>query len=145
MSDTTITSANSKLYLSANILFPVPVKMEGYASDRAFTVDAIDMAEINMGVDGRMTAGYVFNPTTQTISLQPDSPSNDFFDLLIEAQKSTRDIYYLSASLEVPSTGKSYTFTKGVLQSGKQVADHAKVQQNKEHKIVWERVNVSLI
>ena len=73
--DTTITSANSVFTIVIAGLFPAPVQLQGYASDKAFTTEALDLAEVQMGVDGRMTAGFVPNPTKQTITLQADSPS----------------------------------------------------------------------
>ena len=79
MADTTITSANSVFTIVVASLFPAPVQLQGYASDKAVVTDAIDMAEIQMGVDGRMTSGYVPMPTKQTVSLQADSPSSRYF------------------------------------------------------------------
>ena len=90
MSDTTITSANSVFTVVIPGLFPAPVQLKGYATDKAFATDAIDLAEVQMGVDGRMTAGYVASPTKQTISLQADSPSKDLFALVAQAMKTSR-------------------------------------------------------
>ncbi len=55
----TLTSANSVLMLTVGGVFSVPQKIEGYASDSAFTFDAAKPAQVTMGVDGRMSAGYV--------------------------------------------------------------------------------------
>ena len=79
MSDTTITSANSTFTITAASLFPTPVQLQGYASDKAFATEALELAEVQMGVDGRMTSGYVPNVVKQTISLQADSPSRSIF------------------------------------------------------------------
>lgn len=145
MSDTTITSANSVLTLVIAGLFPAPVQLQGYASDKAFTTEAIDLAEVQIGVDGRMTAGYVPNPTKQTITLQADSPSKDIFTALIQAMKTAREVFYISGTLALPSTGESFTLTRGILTNAKQIPDAQKVLQPVDYIITWESVNRSLL
>lgn len=145
MSDTTITSANSVLTLVIAGLFPAPVQLQGYASDKAFTTEAIDLAEVQMGVDGRMTAGFVPNPTKQTITLQADSPSKDIFTALIQAMKTAREVFYISGTLALPSTGESFTMTRGILTNAKQIPDAQKVLQPVDYVITWESVNRSLL
>lgn len=145
MSDTTITSANSVLTLVIAGLFPAPVQMMGYATDKAFTTEALDLAEVQMGVDGRMTAGYTPMPTKQTITLQADSPSKAIFTALIQAMKTAREVYYISGSLALPSTGESFTMTRGILTNAKQIPDGQKVLQPVDYVITWESVNASLL
>jgi len=142
---TTITSANLVLTIVVPGLYPVPVQISGFAPDTAFTVEAVQLAEVQMGVDGRMTAGYTPMPVTQEISLQADSPGRRVFDTIIAASKSAREILYISASLTLPSTGESFSFTKGVLNLGKQVPDAGKVLQVVSYTITWESVNRSLL
>ena len=71
----TITAANSKFALSITNLYMSPQLLQGYATDDAFTTDTPDLAETVMGVDGHLSAGYVFNAVNMTISIMPDSPS----------------------------------------------------------------------
>lgn len=143
--ETTITSANSVFTLLVASLFPVPVQLRGYASDRAFTTEAIDLAEVQMGVDGRMTAGYTPNPVKQTITLQADSPSKDIFTTMIQAMKTSREIFYISGTIALPSTGESFTMTRGILTNAKQIADAQKVLQPMDYVITWERIDRSLL
>jgi hypothetical protein len=145
MYDTTITSANSVFTIVIPGLFPAPVQLRGYASDKAFTTEAIDLAEVQMGVDGRMTAGYTPMPTKQTITLQADSPSKDIFTALIQAMKTAREVFYLSGSIALPSTGESFTLTRGILTNTKQIPDAQKVLQPMDFVITWESVNRSLL
>ncbi len=145
MADTSITSANSVFTLVVAGLFPSPVQLRGYATDKAFATEAVDLAETQMGVDGRMTAGFVFSPTPQTITLQADSPSKDFFKILAQAMKTAREVYYISGSIALPSTGESFTLIRGILQNYKSIADAQKVLQPMDYKIVWESVNPSLL
>ena len=145
MSDTTITSANSVFTIVVPGLFPAPVQLRGYSSDKAFTTEALDLAEVQMGVDGRMTAGFVPNPVKQTITLQADSPSKDIFTALIQAMKTAREVFYISGSIALPSTGESFTLTRGILTNTKQIPDAQKVLQPMDFVITWESVNRSLL
>lgn len=142
---TSITSANSIFTLVVAGLFPVPVQLRGYSTDRAFTTEAIDLAEVQMGVDGRMTAGYMPMPTKQTITLQADSPSKDIFTTLIQAMKTAREVFYISGSIALPSTGESFTLTRGILTNVKQIPDAQKVLQPVDYVITWEAINRSLL
>lgn len=145
MADTTITSANSVFTLVVAGLFPAPVQLRGYASDKAFTTEAVDLAEVQMGVDGRMTAGFVPNPVKQTITLQADSPSKDIFTAVIQAMKTAREVFYISGSISLPSTGESFALTRGILTNAKQIPDAQKVLQPVDYVITWESVNRSLL
>ena len=145
MDNSTITSANSVFTLVVAGLFPAPVQLKGYASDKAFTTEAVDLAEVQMGVDGRMTAGYVPNPVKQTITLQADSPSKDIFTAVIQAMKTAREVFYISGSISLPSTGESFTLTRGILTNAKQIPDAQKVLQPMDFVITWESVNRSLL
>ena len=143
--DTTITSANSVFTIVIAGLFPAPVQLQGYASDKAFTTEAVDLAEVQMGVDGRMTAGFVPNPVKQTITLQADSPSKDIFTAMIQAMKTAREVFYISGTIALPSTGESFTLTRGILTNAKQIPDAQKVLQPVDYVITWESVNRSLL
>ena len=145
MDNSTITSANSVFTIVIPGLFPAPVQLHGYASDRAFTTEALDLAEVQMGVDGRMTAGFTPNPTKQTITLQADSPSRYIFTAMIQAMKTIREVFYISGSIALPSTGESFTLTRGILTNVKQIPDAQKVLQPMDFVITWESVNRSLL
>lgn len=145
MDNSTITSANSVFALVVAGLFPAPVQLRGYASDKAFTTEAVDLAEVQMGVDGRMTAGFVPNPVKQTITLQADSPSKDIFTAIIQAMKTAREVFYISGSISLPSTGESFALTRGILTNAKQIPDAQKVLQPVDYVITWESVNRSLL
>lgn len=145
MDNSTITSANSVFTLVVAGLFPAPVQLRGYASDKAFTTEAVDLAEVQMGVDGRMTAGFVPNPVKQTITLQADSSSKDIFTAIIQAMKTAREVFYISGSISLPSTGESFALTRGILTNVKQIPDAQKVLQPVDYVITWESVNRSLL
>lgn len=145
MADKTITSANSVFTLVIPGLFPAPVQLQGYATDKSFATEAIDFAETMIGVDGKMSAGYVPNITPQTITLQADSVSKDIFAALIAATKTAREVFFLNATLVLQSTGESFTMARGVLKNAKQIADGGKVLQPQDYVIHWESVNRAIL
>jgi len=145
MANTTITSANSILTMIVPGLFPVPVSIQGYSTDDAFMLDALDLAETVMGVDGRMSAGYVPKEVKLTVTLQADSASKDFFAILTQAVKTAREVFYMSATLSLPSTGEAFTFTRGILTSVEQLPSAKKMLQPQKFVITWESVNRAIL
>lgn len=145
MSDSTITSANSVFTISVPGLFPAPVQLQGYSADRAWNTDGVDLAEVQMGVDGRMTAGFTPNPVPQTVSLQADSPSKEIFNAIARAMKSAREVYYITGSILLPSTGEAFTCIRGVLKNFKPIPDAGKVLQPMDFQIIWEDIKPTLI
>lgn len=136
----TITAANSVFLLSVGGIFPVPQQLQGYAADAAFAFDSVDPAEVVMGVDGHMSAGYVPYMTVQTINIMPDSPSLIIFETWLAANKTAGDVFFADGHIALPSIGRKYVMTRGVLTSAKSAPDVKKVLQAIEYKITWQDV-----
>jgi hypothetical protein len=142
--NSTITSANSVFTLSVAGLFPVPQQLKGYAAERAWESGAVATSESQMGVDGRKTTGRIFNMVEQTISLQADSPSKTFFTSIQNAERAANDVYLISGTIDLPSTGESFICSRGTLKSGKMLPDAAKVLQAMDYVIEWESIQPTL-
>jgi hypothetical protein len=136
----TITSANSQLAISIDGLYNSAVGILGYASDNAFQNEATTIAETSMGVDGIMSAGYVFKEVKQKITLQADSPSKVIFDQWNDLMTSTREVVFANATLFLPATGEQYTFTRGVLTTYHGAPSAKKILQPVEYEITWEKI-----
>lgn len=136
----TITAANAVLMLSVTGLFPVPQQIQGFAADDVYDTEDLETAEILMGVDGKMSAGFVYNPVRQGFTLQADSSSNDFFEAIYSAEQAAREKYFLNGSVLLSSIGKLYTMTAGVVSGYKPLPDAKKVLQPRKFMITWERV-----
>jgi hypothetical protein len=136
----TITSANSTLAISITGLFQAPQNIKGYASDDAFTADALEMAEVVMGVDGHLSAGFVFSQVKQTITIMPDSPSIPFFDTWASAEKAVHEKYVANATAILPAVGKKYTMTNGYLTTVPVMPSVKKTLQPQVYVITWESV-----
>ena len=133
----TITSANSVVTWTVPGLFNTPVQLQGYTTDKAWDTAAVVVTETQIGVDGRKTAGIVFNPVKQTFSFQADSPSVLIPEAIQSAQRAAKDVYYINGTIDIPATGESYVCNKGTLEDYNSVASAGKVLQAREFSISW--------
>lgn len=140
-----ITSANSVLMLSIGGLYPTPQQLQGFSADDVFDAEAVDSAETQMGVDGNMSAGFIFVPINWNITLQADSLSNDIFDNWYSAQQAARAPYWASATVVLPSIGRKWAMTNGVMVSYPPMPAGKKVLQPRKFGIRWERISPSVI
>ncbi len=140
MADRTITSADSTFVISSADFALAATIIEGYAADAAFAMESAQTAETVMGVDGKLSAGWVPRPYVQTITLQADSPSRDVFDAIVAAQDAGRTIYRLNGVTTLPGNKRSYTQSRGVLSQHQAMPDGQRVLQPTVYQITWERV-----
>jgi hypothetical protein len=137
----TITSANSVLMLGINKLFNIPIQIQGFSADDAFLIDDIDMAETMMGVDGKLSGGWIPVAKSMEISLQADSASNDFFDAWVAAESISREKYKANGSILLQGTGKLYVLTGGFLKKGSVMPAAKKVLQPRKFTIEFETIS----
>lgn len=136
----TITSANSVFTLLIPGVVPAPFNVEQYAADDQFSVDSVDTAETMMGVDGKMAAGWLPAIVPMTVMLMANSPSIDLFQLWDGAQSVAREIISAQATILLPSVGKSFVLTNGVLKQVKRFPDGKRTLQPVPYMIHWESV-----
>lgn len=134
----TITSANSVFMLGVATIFAAPRKLEGYSADDAFTNESLASAEVSMGVDGRLSAGFVFVPFVQRIVLQADSPSNALFDQWWGQQQRAKEVYPATGVVTLPSIGKKWNLTRGWLTGYKPMPDAQKILRPRDFQITWQ-------
>lgn len=137
----TLTTANSTMTLTVPGLLPAPRNIEGYAVDDVFVSDAIEIAQTMMGVDGRMSFGYVPAIKKTTVTLMPTSPSIQLFELWGTTMMTLREALPATALvLQVPGMERVYTYTKGVLVNFKPLPDLKKLSQQVQYMIDWESI-----
>jgi len=136
-----ITAANSTLLLAITGLFPVPQKLQGYATDDIYSTEALESAEVQMGVDGVLSAGFVFVPVKQSYSLQADSNANAIFDAWYAAQQAQLELYRANATITLPAVGQKWAMTNGVLTSFPPMPDAGKTLKPRKFGITWERIS----
>ncbi len=132
-----LTSANSEFLLAINDLYPVPQKLQGYSADDAFTTDQVAAVETQVGVDGFVGHGFVFNVVKQSIVLQPTSPSLQLFMDWYNAMQAAREVYTCSAVILLPSVRKKYTLNEGALAETTLVIGAKKILEPTRFTINW--------
>lgn len=132
-----LTSANSEFMITINDLYPVPQKLQGYSADDAFTTDAVAATETQVGVDGFVGHGFVFNVVKQNITLQANSPSLKVFEDWYNAMLAAREVYECNAVILLPSVRKKYTLTQGTLAETTLILGAKKILEPARFTISW--------
>lgn len=141
MAEKTLTAANAVYLLSVRGLYPIAQLLQGYSADAAFDTEASVPTEVQIGVDGIMSAGFVPFLTVQSISLQADSNSVLVFENWLAAMKSAREVMYADATISLPSVQRKYTLTKGSLTSVPSIPGTRKVLQPRSFAITWGNID----
>ena len=132
-----ITAANTTIMISIPDLFPVPQQLQGFANDDIFDIPAIESVETLMGVDGRLSGGFVFKPIPMEVTLQADSASNQFFDQWWTQMQATLATFTANCIIRQPSIGAKTTLTNGFLTSYKPAPGAKKLLQPRRYMITW--------
>lgn len=138
-----ITSVNAVLTLSAAGLLSVPTRIQGFATDDIFSVAPVSPIETMMGLDGALSAGFVYTEKKMDITLMAGSASNSFFDALQNAQEAAVQPFELSGLLILPSTGLQAVLIVGFLTRYPPVPNGKKVLQPRTFEITWQNINIS--
>ncbi len=136
----TITAANAVIMLSVSGLFDAPVQLQGFSADDVFSTEAVENAEVIMGVDGVLSGGFIYNPVKWDITLQADSDSNDLFETWHSNNAPPNDIFTGDATVILKSIGKAYTLTRGFLMNYPSMPDAKKVLQPRKYGLVWNKI-----
>jgi hypothetical protein len=139
-----ITSANSVFTITVAGLFPTPVKLQGYAADRAWETSNVTYTESVMSVDGIKSSGYVFNLVEQTITLQADSASKTIFNAIVNAMKAAREILIISGNIVLPATGESFVCRRGTLKDAKPLPSSGKLLEPQTYVIEWQSIDATI-
>ena len=137
----TLTSANSVLMLGVTNLFNIPVQIQGFAADDAFTIGDVESAETVMGVDARLSAGWIPQIKSIEIMLQADSASNDFFDTLAAAEDVAQEKYEINGSILIPSISRLFTLTRGFQKGLSLMPAAKKILQPRKFTIDFEKIS----
>ena len=140
-----ISSANAILQIIVDTIFSVPVQLQGFSADDIFTTNPLESAETLMGVDGKLSGGFVFVPVKWEVSFQADSASNSVFDQWYQSQQAAQDIFQAQGTLWLPSIGTKWTLNNGFLTTFHAIPDARKVLQPRRFAITWESANSALI
>lgn len=140
-----ITSANATAVMVVDSLFPVGFALEAFSTDQSISMAEDTVTETRMGVDGKMAAGFVPSIKNVTISFEPFSSSVKYLEQLYQAMQANKKTYEVTLVVTVPSIGKTYTFTGGVLKTAKPFADHKKVLDPVNYSFDFEKMSIASI
>ena len=136
----TITSANSILHLGVLGLFSTPIQVQGFSADGIIDQDAVQPKEHYMGIDGKLSQGFVYVQKPTTIHLQADSKSRSFFDQWAAQEELLQDGLWGFGTLIYPSISMTYILTNGVLDTYQAISNAGKTLKPVDYKIVWESI-----
>lgn len=138
----TLTVANSVLALTTEALFPAAQILNGYAADDIFGFDAVENGEYSMGIDGRLSAGFVFNEIPFTLTFQADSNALALFEQIWSYEVTNRTKLSQNLTVTLPANGKRYDLKNGFMRSYK-APDGKKTLQPAVVQLVFARIEPS--
>lgn len=133
-----ITAANAIFMLTIPGVFNSPQQLQGFSADDIFDTDDQTIIQTSMGVDGLLSAGFVFTPTVQSITLQSNSESNSVFDEWNSAQQAALDAIEANGVVVLPSIGRKWQMTRGFLTTWKSIPGAAQVLKPRRFQITWQ-------
>jgi hypothetical protein len=139
-----ITGANAVYLLSITDLFPAPQQLQGFAADDVFETDPLTSVETIMGVDGHMSAGFVFVEVKQNISIQADSDSNAIFEAWWGAQQVSKSVLFANGVIILTDVGTKWAMVNGVLSTFPPIPNAKKLLQPRRYGITWESITPAI-
>lgn len=135
-----ISSANASILIGVASVFVVPQALAGFSADDIFDSDPIDTAEVQMGVDGELSAGFVFQPVKWNVTLQADSASNSFFENWYTAEVVAKDKFLAFGNVSLPGINRNFVMTNGALTSYPVMPNAGKFLKPRKYQITWGKV-----
>ncbi len=138
MSLNNISSANASAILTVESLYPSGIVLEQFSTDQSLEMQEVEYSQTRMGIDGKMASGFIPSIKSVTVHLEASSPSLIALSQLAEMMQQNRTTYACTLLVQIPSLSKMYTFTNGVLKSGKVFPDNKKVLEPVNFKFDFE-------
>lgn len=140
-----ITSANSSFFISIPPIFIPPQKVEGYMADAAWATDTVQSAELVLGVDAKLSAGWVPSLKVMTVSIMPDQGGDFVFDEWFAYQETVQELIAAYGTLAIPSLGRRYTMERGYMTGYQPMPTGGRVLQGRPFQITWQSITTSPI
>jgi len=140
-----ISSGNVVIAIGAFNLIPVPTILQGYTPEDIYSYDQLANAETQMGLDGRLSGGFVAQAVMQTFTQMPNGPSVSFWDTIVAAQRANFTLYQLFANITIISLGATYIQRNGIIVDASPAPSAGKVMGHRTFKVAWESVDKAAI
>lgn len=134
-----ITSANALIQLAFAVIFPTPQQIQGFAEGDMFDATSIKLAEVQMGVDGNQSQGFVWSSRPITFHLLADSVSNTVFDEVGDQMQANQTTYPASG-LIVLDTGEKFTLVNGGFTDYTWIPPAKRLLMPRSHTITFQKV-----
>jgi hypothetical protein len=93
-----------------------------------------------MGVDGRLSGGFIYSHYKMTIMLMADSPSLGYFETWRATQAAAIDAFSADGTIVFPSIGQQFTLVNGFLTSATPFPDVKNTLQAVSYEITWNAI-----
>lgn len=138
-----ITSANAIAIMIVSKIYPQGLYLQRFSTDQSISSDDVQLTETRMGVDGRMAAGYIPAIKPVSIAFEANSPSISSINFVAKMMETLRAPLDHKLIITVPSVGRIYTYTGGVLKNWKTFPDMKKILDPITGKWDFERLTVT--
>ncbi len=140
MSNQNITSADAVITLVVAEIFPSGFNLEQFEAQNIFDMGDTDMAEYQRTADGKLLGGFVYGDLPWTFHLAASSPSISYIDTWQNTQMTAKSVLRVNGTVILPSLGKKYVMTNGILQRARRMPSAGRVLQPVTGLIQWETV-----
>jgi len=139
-----LSDVNARFVLTVPDVFATPQVLQGFSTDDAWATEEVDIAEVMIGVDGIMSAGYTPFIVQQTVIFQATSPSIlSVMEAWKSAMTAAQQTFWAQGTILVPSIGTQYQLYNGVLTRITAFPHAKKVLQPVSYRISWNGYNAS--
>lgn len=107
----TITSANSILQLRCAGIFDTWVTIEGAQSDAFLSLGDVTTAQTEIGVDGKLSFGWIPHKTTATVSLMANSSSVQVFETIYNDFLNNKEARLVELRTTYPSVKRAQSIS----------------------------------
>jgi len=135
-----ITSANSIYTVTIPGIFAAPQRLQMFATDDIYGTEMLKSNEVMMGVDGKLSGGFVYVEVKQSIQLMADSISGTIFDQWWQFMNVLQDAYPAYGSISLPSLGYTFLLNKGFLTGYQPLPDAGKTLKPRKFELTWESI-----
>lgn len=134
-----ITAANAVIQLAFAVVFPQPQQIQGFAEGDVFDASSVKLAEVQMGVDGQQSGGFVWSSRPITFHLLADSESNAVFDEVADQMQANQTTYPANGLITL-DTGEKWTLVKGTFTDYIWVPPAKRLLMPRAHTITFQKV-----
>ena len=111
----TITSANAIVQVRCAGIFDTWVNAEGAQSDAFLSFGDVTTAQTEIGIDGKLSFGWIPHKTTGTISLMANSPSIKVFETIYNDFLNNREVRLVELRVTYPSVKRMQSLSGTII------------------------------